>query len=65
MNLTDTKPDAGGSVGLAKASFLAGMPSEYNTPAIIVQRLQRLYRVSEHHAVTIARLASLGPQEGR
>jgi hypothetical protein len=64
MNPTNAKPGAG-DAGLAKASFLAGMPCEYNTPIIVVQRLQRLYRVSEAHAATIARLASLGPQEGR
>lgn len=64
MNLSNAKPGAG-DAGLAKASFLAGMPCEYNSPTIVVQRLQRLYRVSEHHAATIARLAALGPEEGR
>ena len=64
MHPTYAKPDAGGR-RVAKASFLAGMPSDYSTPATIVQKLQRLYRVSELHAETIARLASFGPQEGR
>lgn len=62
---TNAKPDAGRSAGLAKASFLAGMPCEYNTASVVVQRLQRTYRVSELHAETIARLAALGPEEGR
>ncbi|HEV7339953.1 MAG TPA: hypothetical protein VGO06_28555 [Bosea sp. (in: a-proteobacteria)] len=65
MNLTNTKPDAGGSVGLAKSSFLAGMPSEDITPSIIVNRLQHRFGISELHALTVLRLASLGPKEGR
>lgn len=65
MNLTNTKPDAGGSVGLAKASFLAGMPREDSIPSVIVNRLQRRFGLSELHALTVLRLASLGPREGR
>ena len=64
MNPTDAKPGAG-DAGFAKASSLSGMSRKYNTSATIVQKLQRLYRVSKLHAETIARLASLGPQEGR
>jgi hypothetical protein len=55
----------GGSAGLAKASFLAGMPSEDTIPAVIVNRLQRRFGLSELHALTVLRLASLGPKEGR
>lgn len=65
MQIDIANPAAGVSAGLAKAVSLAGTQSEYNNLTLIVQRLQRLYRVSDLHAATIARLASLGPQEGR
>lgn len=55
MQLETANP-ALGSAGL--------VPREYSTPATIVQKLQRLNRVSELHAETIARLASRGPQGG-
>lgn len=51
--------------GLAKASSLAGSDREYSTSTAVVQKLQRLYRVSEPHAATIMRLAALGPREAR
>jgi hypothetical protein len=54
-----------GGAGLVKASFLAGMPSEDTIPAILVNRLQRRFGISELHAATVLRLASIGPQEGR
>jgi hypothetical protein len=54
-----------GGAGLAKAPFLAGMPSEDTIPAILVNRLQRRFGLSEVHALTVLRLAKLGPEEGR
>lgn len=54
-----------GRAGLAKASFLAGKPSEDNIPTIIVNRLQRRFGLSELHALTVLRLANLGPKEGQ
>jgi hypothetical protein len=54
-----------GGAGLAKASFLAGKPSEDNIPTIIVNRLQRRFGLSELHALTVLRLANLGPKEGQ
>jgi hypothetical protein len=49
--------------GVSQSSAACG--PEYSISAAVVQKLQRAYRVSEYHAATIARLASLGPQEGR
>lgn len=54
-----------GGAGLAKASFLAGMPSEDTTRTVFVNRLQRRLGLSELHALTVLRLASIGPKEGR
>lgn len=54
-----------GGAGLAKASFLAGMPSEDTIPNILVNRLRQRFGLSEMHAATVLRLASIGPQEGR
>lgn len=51
--------------GLAKASFLAGMPCEDTIPAVLVNRLRQRFGLSELHALTVLRLASLGPKEGR
>lgn len=64
MHLT-SETRRGGRTGLAKASFLAGMPSEDNIPSVIVNRLQRRFGLSGLHAATVLRLASLGPKEGR
>lgn len=61
----ETKTRRCGGAGLAKASFLAGMPSEDTIPAILVNRLRQRFGLSETHAATVLRLASIGPQEGR
>lgn len=64
MHLTNETRRCGGA-GLAKASFLAGMSREDTIPSILVNRLQRRFGLSELHAQTVLRLASLGPKEGR
>lgn len=62
--LNPTAP-ARASMGFGVTQSSAACAPEYSTSAAVVQKLQRIYRVSELHAVTIARLASLGPREGR
>lgn len=64
MNLSNAKPDATG-IGLAKASFLAGMPSEYNTTVLAINKLRARYGYSEAVAALVAQLAGLGPQAVR
>lgn len=61
----ESKTRRGGSAGLAKASFLAGMPCEDTIPVIIVNRLRLRFGVTAPHAATIAQLAELGPREAR
>ena len=63
MQLHTANPALG--TGLAKASSLAGTLSENTIPTVIVNRLQRRFGLSELHALTVLRLASLGPKEGR
>lgn len=38
---------------------------EHTTPALIINRLQRQFAISELHAATVAHLAGLGPMEAR
>lgn len=38
---------------------------EHSTPALIINRLQRQFAISELHAATVAHLAGLGPMEAR
>lgn len=64
MQLHTANPAPSGT-GLAKGFSLAGTPSENTIPSVIVNRLQRRFGLSEQHALTVLRLASLGPQEGR
>jgi len=64
MHLTN-ETRRGGSAGLAKASSLAGSDRENTIPSIIVNRLCRRFGLSQPHALTVLRLANLGPQEGR
>lgn len=64
MHLTN-ETRRGGCAGLVKVSSLAGSFREDNIPSVIVNRLQRRFGLSELHALTVLRLASLGPKEGR
>lgn len=64
QKLNPTAP-ARASMGFGVAQSSAACGPEYNTSAVVVQKLQRLFRVSAPHAATIARLACLGPEEGR
>lgn len=65
MTSKKSNPVAGVSAGLGNALSLAGSISEYNTPSVIINRLQRRFAISELHAATIAHLAGLGPREAR
>lgn len=67
MHLESMNPTAPGRASMGFGSTLSptASTSEYSISAAVVQKLQRTYRVSELHAQTIARLASIGPKEGR
>lgn len=64
MHLTN-ETRRGGGAGLAKVPSVAGSFRENTIPTVIVNRLRQRFGVSEPHALTILRLASLGPKEGR
>lgn len=67
MQLESMNPTAPGRAAMGFGNSLSAAASnpEYNISAAVVQKLQRAYRVSELHAQTIARLALIGPKEGR
>ncbi|MET3890409.1 hypothetical protein ABIE41_001485 [Bosea sp. OAE506] len=65
MHPETMNPAAANSAGLRNALSLAGSIPEYNTAAIVINRIQRLFCISPMHAATVARLAGLGPQEVR
>jgi hypothetical protein len=65
MHPETMNPAAASSAGLRNALSLAGSISEYTTTAVIINRIQRRFCISQMHAATVARLAGLGPQEVR
>ncbi|UZF91647.1 hypothetical protein [Bosea sp. NBC_00550] len=49
----------------ARAHSSAACNPEHSTPALIINRLQRRFAISELHAATVAHLAGLGSQAVR
>lgn len=52
-------------IGFGVSQSSAACSPEYNTTAVAVQKFQRNFRISELHALTVLRLAGLGPREAR
>lgn len=52
-------------IGFGVSQSSAACGSENTIPTVLVNRLQRRFGLSELHALTVLRLASLGPKEGR
>jgi hypothetical protein len=67
MHLKATNPTtpARALIGFGVSQSSAACGSENTIPTILVNRLRQRFGLSELHAVTVLRLASLGPQEGR
>ena len=66
MHLESMRPAARQrETGLGGIACLAASTSENSIPTVLVNRLQRRFGLSELHALTVLRLASLGPKEGR
>jgi hypothetical protein len=67
MHLETMNPTAPGkaTMGFGVSQSSAACEPQYSISAAVVHKLQRTYRVSELHALTIAHLASIGPKEGR
>ncbi|MBA4267851.1 MAG: hypothetical protein C0447_00275 [Methylobacterium sp.] len=54
-----------GVTGFGSLHSSAACNPEHTTPALIINRLQRQFAISELHAATVAHLAGLGPMEAR
>lgn len=67
MHLETMNPTAPGraSMGFGRSLSPTASTSENSIPAILVNRLRQRFGLSELHAATVLRLASIGPQEGR
>lgn len=65
MQLQTANPAPLGSAGLANGFSSAGTPRDNTIPNIVVNRLRQRFGLSELHALTVLRLAKLGPEEGR
>lgn len=67
MQLQTMNPEAPGKAtkGFGSLVSSAATGPENSIPTILVNRLQRRFGLSELHALTVLRLASLGPEEGR
>lgn len=66
MHLNEMRPAARGrETGLGGIACLAASTSESTIHTVLVNRLQRRLGLSELHALTVLRLASIGPKEGR
>lgn len=65
MHLNEMRPAARGRETGLGIACLAASVSESTIPTIIVNRLQRRFGLSELHALTVLRLANLGPKEGQ
>jgi hypothetical protein len=64
MHLENVKPAAPGrALAGSELQSWAATHSDLTTLPLIINRLQRRYAISAPHAVTIARLAGLGPKE--
>lgn len=67
MHLQSMNPTAPGRASMGFGSPLSPTAStpENSIPAVLVNRLRQRFGLSEMHARTVLRLASIGPEEGR
>lgn len=67
MRLESVNPTAPARapMGFGVSQSSAACVPETTIPTVIVNRLRERFGVSEPHALTILRLAKLGPMEGR
>ena len=66
MQQKESRPDARQrETGLGGIACVAASTTEFTIHTVLVNKLQRRLGLTELHALTVLRLASLGPKEGR
>lgn len=64
MHVENVKPAAPGrALAGSELQSWAATHSDHNTLPLIINRLRQQFAISAPHALTIARLAGLGPKE--